>query len=86
MNTYAGVFVLFQVFRCIPSNEVSTFDELTAYRSCMPLCMSDRSKAEKLLEAVQGHLVEFPMRFLCRAQLAPSIKSKEGLVPFQIFT
>ncbi len=52
----------------------------------MPLCMSDKAKAEEMVKEIRGHLVEFPMAFLNKADLAPSIKSKEGLVPYQIFT
>lgn len=75
-----------KVFRCIPSNEVSTFEDLTLYNAQVPMCMTDGAEARELLQKVQGHLVEFPMGFLNKAVLAPSIKTKEGLVPYQIFT
>ncbi|XP_074643651.1 phospholipase D1-like [Tubulanus polymorphus] len=75
-----------KVFRCIPSNEVQSFQELSAYQKVLPLSEEDPDTAKELLDKVQGHLVLFPTFFLCREDLQPPVGTKESLVPVSTWT
>jgi len=61
-----------QAFRCLPSNQVASWEDLARYRheAARPLALADPGRAETLLSGVRGFLVEFPTRFLHGADLA----------------
>ncbi len=75
-----------KVFRCIPTDSVHSFQELKAWESVLPLAVTDKSQTLSLLQAIQGHLVEFPMDFLKNEELNPPIMSMEGIIPYEVFT
>jgi hypothetical protein len=47
---------------------------------------NDVEKARTQLKQVIGSLVEFPIHFLRKENLSPTLASKEGLVSSSIFT
>ncbi|RUS17342.1 hypothetical protein BC937DRAFT_90093 [Endogone sp. FLAS-F59071] len=80
------------VFRCVPDDTVTTFDE---YRSFVPdpkipighVANPEMSALEiqQKLDLVKGHLVVFPTEFLKKENLIGSVL-KEAVVPMEIFT
>ncbi|CAM1327321.1 Pld (predicted) [Pycnogonum litorale] len=82
MNT----FVFEKVFRCIPSDEIHSFNHLKSYQNEIPLCSSDPVTSNQLLMKVKGHLVLFPLHFLCMENLTPAVTSKEILMPTYLWT
>jgi len=75
-----------KVFRCYPTDQVSSFEELSVWVVQLPMARFNPSMAEDELKMLCGCLVEFPKEFLCASRLAPGFTSKEGLVPTAIFT
>uniref|UniRef100_A0A915B7M1 Phospholipase n=3 Tax=Parascaris univalens TaxID=6257 RepID=A0A915B7M1_PARUN len=75
-----------EVFRVYPTDMVESFDELKAWQSQMPMSEYSPQLAEEQLRQLTGSLVEFPLNFLLKANLAPGLASKEGLVPTSVFT
>uniref|UniRef100_A0A914RGE6 Uncharacterized protein n=1 Tax=Parascaris equorum TaxID=6256 RepID=A0A914RGE6_PAREQ len=75
-----------KVFRVYPTDMVESFDELKAWQSQMPMSEYSPQLAEEQLRQLTGSLVEFPLNFLLKANLAPGLASKEGLVPTSVFT
>ncbi|KRT80725.1 hypothetical protein AMK59_5302 [Oryctes borbonicus] len=75
-----------KVFHCIPSDHVETFAQLKEYISQKPLYHSEISRSEKMLESIEGHLVLFPLKFLCQEQLTPTAGSVEGIMPTSLWT
>ena len=75
-----------KVFRCIPTNSVHTFSELKHYENEAPLSQTDSTAALISLQEIQGTLVKFPLEFLKDEELNPPIMSKQGIIPYEIFT
>ncbi|KAF7634235.1 Phospholipase [Meloidogyne graminicola] len=75
-----------EVFRVFPTNLVETFDELLAWREENKLANDDQEAAKEQLSKLVGFLVEFPVHFLRKENLSPTLVSKEGLVSSSIFT
>jgi len=75
-----------EVFRTYPTNLVESFEELLAWRAEPTLAHEKPEEARSRLRTLVGRVVEFPINFLRRENLAPTISSKEGLVPSLIFT
>ncbi|KAK6023680.1 hypothetical protein OSTOST_10525, partial [Ostertagia ostertagi] len=75
-----------EVFRTYPTDNVETFEEFEKWTGQMPLAEYSPQQAQEKLRDVNGVLVEFPLNFLCKANLTPGITSKEGLVPSAVFT
>lgn len=46
-----------KVFHCIPSDKVETFDALKEYISQKPLYLTEISRAEKMLESIEVHIL-----------------------------
>ena len=74
-----------KVFGCIPSDTVRNFVDVSLRVKQRNggefLEKSDTELAEKQLESVQGHLVEYPHNFLVDQNLTPRTGTKEALVP-----
>ena len=75
-----------QVFRCLPTDAVETFQALHEYQKKTPMSQTDPVQARQLLQKVQGHLVLMPLQFLRGENLQPTINTKEGLAPTIIWT
>ncbi|KAE9416764.1 hypothetical protein Angca_005924, partial [Angiostrongylus cantonensis] len=75
-----------EVFRAYPTDNVETFEEFEKWTGQMPLAEYSPQQAQEKLRDLNGTLVEFPLNFLCKANLTPGITSKEGLVPNAVFT
>ncbi|KAK6733965.1 hypothetical protein RB195_017624 [Necator americanus] len=75
-----------EVFRTYPTDNVETFEEFEKWTGQMPLAEYSPQQAQEKLRDLNGTLVEFPLNFLCKANLTPGITSKEGLVPNAVFT
>ncbi|GJQ65160.1 Pld [Trypoxylus dichotomus] len=75
-----------KVFHCIPSDHVETYAQLKEYISQKPLYLTEISRAEKMLESIEGHLVLFPLKFLCQENLTPGAGSVEGIMPTSLWT
>lgn len=75
-----------EVFRTYPTDNVETFEEYEKWTGQMPLAEYSPQQAQEKLRDLNGTLVEFPLNFLCKANLTPGITSKEGLVPSAVFT
>ena len=75
-----------QVFRCLPNDAITTFDELRSYRSEDCMAKTDRTQAKLLLTKVKGHLVLFPLNFLSGENLIDRLKMVEKVVPMRFWT
>ncbi|XP_047670898.1 phospholipase D1 isoform X2 [Tachysurus fulvidraco] len=75
-----------KVFRCLPTDKVLNYKILKEYmsRSCMATEDSIQACAE--LRKVRGFLVQFPFYFLSEENLFPSLNSKEGIMPVELWT
>ncbi|TFJ98463.1 Phospholipase D2 [Platysternon megacephalum] len=75
-----------QVFRCLPTNAVPSLRALRGYAGVQSLAGVRPELARQHLARVQGHLVQFPLRFLAEESLLPPLNSKEGMVPVEVWT
>ncbi|VDN60541.1 unnamed protein product [Dracunculus medinensis] len=74
------------VFRVYPTDQIHSFEELKVWAGQMPMSEYSPQIAEEQLRDLIGTLVEFPLNFLLKEDLAPGLGSKEGLVPTSVFT
>ncbi|KAI6194536.1 Phospholipase [Aphelenchoides besseyi] len=70
-----------EVFRCYPTNLVTSYEELQAWQAELPMVQYNEELARSHLQELVGTLVQFPHEFLKSENLAPTITSKEGIVP-----
>uniref|UniRef100_A0A8C0AKZ4 Phospholipase n=1 Tax=Bos mutus grunniens TaxID=30521 RepID=A0A8C0AKZ4_BOSMU len=75
-----------QIFRCLPSNATRSLRALREYVVVEPLATVSPPLARSELNQVQGHLVHFPLKFLEDEYLLPSLGSKEGVMPLEVWT
>lgn len=75
-----------QIFRCLPSNATRSLRALREYVTVEPLAMVSPPLARSELTQVQGHLVHFPLKFLEDESLLPTLGSKEGMMPLEVWT
>ncbi|KAJ3657730.1 hypothetical protein Zmor_009514 [Zophobas morio] len=75
-----------KVFHCIPTDKVETFADLKRSHEEKPLYIDEISRAEKMLESIQGHLVLLPLNFLKEEYLMPAVASVEGIMPTSLWT
>ncbi|XP_022901663.2 phospholipase D1 isoform X1 [Onthophagus taurus] len=75
-----------KVFHCIPSDNVETFSALKEYINQKPFYLSEISRSETMLQSIEGHLVLFPLKFLCQENLSPAVSSVEGIMPTALWT
>nr|CAH7741165.1 unnamed protein product [Callosobruchus chinensis] len=75
-----------KVFHCLPTDSVQTFADLKKNHEEKPLWISEYSRAQKMLESIQGHLVLLPLNFLCKENLTPAASSVEGMMPTSLWT
>ncbi|XP_053321087.1 phospholipase D2 [Spea bombifrons] len=75
-----------QIFRCLPTNAVQTHRTLREYSAVPSMAVTDPGLSRELLVGVRGHLVEFPLHFLCSENLLPPLNSKEGVIPTDVWT
>ncbi|XP_047111364.1 phospholipase D1 isoform X1 [Schistocerca piceifrons] len=75
-----------EVFRCIPSDQATSFSKLKKFQEELSLSDTDPSSAEAMLENVQGFLVNIPLEFLKDEILTPNPSSVEGILPTSLWT
>ncbi|KAK7793830.1 hypothetical protein R5R35_014326 [Gryllus longicercus] len=75
-----------EVFHCLPSDRATNFSTLKKLQEEVPLSISDRGAAMKLLSGVQGHLVCLPLEFLKDEVLTPNAVTMEGIMPTSLWT
>ncbi|KAH8339964.1 hypothetical protein KR067_004173 [Drosophila pandora] len=75
-----------EVFKCIPTDFVKTFNSLRKYQEEPPLAKTDPEMAVNRANEIQGHLVNLPLEFLNKEVLTPPGTSKEGLIPTSVWT
>ncbi|XP_002062808.3 phospholipase D2 isoform X1 [Drosophila willistoni] len=75
-----------EVFKCIPTDAVTTFASLRKYQEEPPLAKVEPEKAAKRANEIQGYLVNLPLEFLNKEVLTPPGTSKEGLLPPSVWT
>ncbi|KAI9223876.1 hypothetical protein BC828DRAFT_344506 [Blastocladiella britannica] len=76
------------VFRCIPDDSITTWDEYKAFVGSAPMAAGALSVADatrRLETDVRGHLVEFPLKFLEKENLGANTFSAENFMPADIF-
>lgn len=86
MDVLQYLFFTVQVFRCLPLDSIRNLRDLLGNVNTENLSLTDPEKAREELKAIQGILVHFPLHFLCDEYLLPSFKSKEGMVPMDVWT
>ncbi len=74
------------VFKCIPCDFVSNFDELKEYNKTPGLNSTDSTKARAELNKIKGFVVLYPNRFLSQQDLTPPLGTKENLLPTRLWT
>ncbi|KAK9512055.1 hypothetical protein O3M35_000566 [Rhynocoris fuscipes] len=73
-----------EVFNCIPSDNVKCFEDLK--KNDLPLSITDPIGSADKLQNIQGHLVMFPLDFLCDETLTPNASSVQGMLPTSLWT
>ena len=92
LKPYPGAILLLcdvlrvQVFRCLPTDAVLNYKILRDYMTRPCLASEDPLQACEELRKVRGFLVQFPFYFLSEENLFPSINSKEGIMPMELWT
>lgn len=74
------------VFKVIPCDYVSTFDQLKEYNKLMGLNQTDIQKARSEMSKIKGYIVLYPYRFLNKQDLTPPLGAKEYLLPSRLWT
>ncbi len=80
------LFFTVQVFRCLPLDSIRNLHELQEHVNAQNLSLTDPEKAKEELQDIHGILVHFPLHFLCEEYLLPPFKSKERMVPMEVWT
>ncbi|XP_076857811.1 phospholipase D1 isoform X2 [Brachyhypopomus gauderio] len=75
-----------KVFRCLPTDAVLNYKILRDYTSRSCMATEDPIQACAELRKVRGFLVQFPFYFLSEENLFPSLNSKEGIMPVELWT
>ncbi|XP_066562876.1 phospholipase D1-like [Amia ocellicauda] len=75
-----------QVFRCVPTDAVPNNKILREYMSRPFMATEEPMLACEELRKIRGFLVQFPFYFLSEENLYPSINSKEGMMPVELWT
>ncbi|XP_045534093.1 phospholipase D2 isoform X1 [Papilio machaon] len=77
-----------EVFHTIPTDAVHSFAELKKYQEehNETLWHKDPTLANRKIDLIQGHLVDFPLDFLCNETLTPRNTSMEGMMPTALWT
>ncbi|KAL6416719.1 hypothetical protein ACFW04_013200 [Cataglyphis niger] len=75
-----------EVFQCIPTDTVVNFSMLKQYQDKIPISLSDPLLAQEIAENIKGHLVDFPLHFLCSEDLKPAAGTVEGIMPTALWT
>ncbi|TSU62976.1 Phospholipase D2 [Bagarius yarrelli] len=75
-----------KVFRCLPTDAVLNYKILKEYMSRSCMATEDPTQACAELKKVHGFLVQFPFYFLSEENLFPSLNSKEGIMPIELWT
>ncbi|KAJ8972643.1 hypothetical protein NQ314_000076, partial [Rhamnusium bicolor] len=75
-----------KVFHCLPTDTVQTFSDLRKNHEEKPLWVNEFSRAQKMLDSIQGHLVLLPLNFLSKESLTPAASSVEGMMPTSLWT
>ncbi|CAG9767038.1 unnamed protein product [Ceutorhynchus assimilis] len=75
-----------KVFHCLPTDSIETFADIKRNNEIKPLWVEQFSRAEKMLESIQGHLVLLPLNFLSKEILTPNATSMEGIMPTSLWT
>uniref|UniRef100_A0A8B9HJ39 phospholipase D n=1 Tax=Astyanax mexicanus TaxID=7994 RepID=A0A8B9HJ39_ASTMX len=75
-----------KVFRCLPTDAVLNYKILREYMSRSCMATEDPIQACAELRKVHGFLVQFPFYFLSEENLFPSLNSKEGIMPMELWT
>ncbi|XP_022105989.1 phospholipase D1-like isoform X2 [Acanthaster planci] len=79
--------VIFElVFRCLPSNSVTSSAVLQEFKKVTPLCKTDPKAALRLLKDIHGYITWIPLDFLKDENLQPKLTSQEGIAPTKLWT
>lgn len=74
------------VFKVIPCDYVSNFEQLKEYQKTKCLNQTDALKAKAEISKVRGFLVIYPSQFLSKQDLTPPLGTKENLLPKSLWT
>lgn len=74
------------VFKVIPCDYVSNFEQLREYQKLACLNQTDTNKAREELKKIKGYIVLYPNRFLVHQDLTPPLGTKEKLLPNSLWT
>jgi len=74
------------VFKVIPCDYVSNFEQLREYQKLACLNQTDTNKAREELKKIKGYIVLYPNRFLAHQDLTPPLGTKEKLLPNSLWT
>lgn len=76
-----------EVFKCLPSDNVLNFNDLSEYSSRPCLNRRDPKAGHEKLKLINGFVVDFPLSFLSQERsFFPDINTKEGMVPVAMWT
>jgi len=75
-----------KVFRCSPSDSITSFEKLNAMKSNLSLAITDPVSARTHLSEIKGHLVLLPLLFLGEENLTPGAGTAESLMPTSLWT
>lgn len=75
-----------ELFSVLPSDHVETRKKSREIQKGMRPVAETLVKESKIrVTNIKGHLVNFPLNYLCNEDLAPAISSKEGIVSAELW-
>ncbi|XP_071792238.1 phospholipase D1-like isoform X2 [Asterias amurensis] len=75
-----------KVFRCLPSDKVTSSAALHEYKKVPPLAKKNPAAASRQLKGIRGFITWIPLDFLKNENLEPHFMEKEGIAPSKLWT
>ena len=74
------------LFSTLPSDSVSTKKRSKEIQiDKRPMAETLVKEAKQKVTSIKGHLVRYPLEYLCQEDLQPSTLAKEGIVPSELW-
>ncbi|XP_071133944.1 phospholipase D1-like isoform X1 [Mytilus edulis] len=74
-----------KVFRCLPNNQVLSFNEADAYMQEKSMAETDPATARQELKRVRGYLVLMPLKFLDNENSIIPFGGREAILPVSVW-
>lgn len=73
------------MFRCLPNNQVLSFNEADVYMQEKSMAETDPATARQELKRVRGYLVLMPLKFLDNENSIIPFGGREAILPVSVW-